>query len=87
MKTSSLYIIAIVSSLSVTSICTADALLEDSAISAAESETQASTAQFAATSFFEANWKINGNRQTRVQVDVVTENAANYLDNNWTLPR
>jgi len=87
MKTSNIYIIALVSALSVTSICTADAFIESSVISTTETKTQVSTTQSAAANFFNANWRINDDGQAPVPVEKLTQISANYLDNNWALPR
>ena len=86
MKTSNAYIIALVSGLSVTSICITDALAQSSVISTTEAKTQVSATRSAAAHFFDANWKINDKGQAPVRVDKVTEISANYFDNNWALP-
>jgi len=78
--------IELVSGLSVTSICTEDALTQSSVISATEAKTQVLATQPAAANFFDANWKINDKGQAQVPVDKVTEISANYFDNNWALP-
>lgn len=87
MKTSSACIAALVSALSVTSICTADAFTEGRVTPTTEAKTQVSTAQSAVVNFLVANWRINDDGQGPVPVDMLTQNSANYFDNNWALPR
>ena len=87
MKTSSIYLIALVSALSVTSVCTADAFIESSVISTTKEKIQISTTQSTEAYFFNANWKINNDGQAPAPVNMLNQISANYFDNNWALPR